>query len=485
MNDKAKNRMHNVDRYAPDRSGGYNASRMSQRASRSPLSPLGMIEPGRTPRSRYSPGSRQPHQVFFSNSNISDGPCVDDETVCDTFELVNVTVVIYRVTGVVCELESAPKRRPTFGIRDNSVSSRSAHSSRLSRVTTSPLSPSVADRDASIVSDHLGNILTTAVVSYRRNTYSNQTALETFLPSIPISSPPRYVGMKHRFQASWPSDQPANDESAIARSSVVVARCMKQEAYVPGVVMGSNYVHEKIELQVHLSRGTELLKLGTATVVVSGEEEGERLMFIPIKPSDSKKTYSKKHMKTKSSKYGYFSGDKSRRFYLDDNSTLRIGVRIHRQASAEEKERNENHARNSLKSGELKKMVQNWGHLNNSKVEIGADCRPALQPQQRTPVAAPNGLFQNLFSCGVLCDMDTSSKVIPLPDDVPMEIQAIKHGNLEIEANMSSVSESTDGSGEESEESEYSSDDSSDESDEYIEPEMSNFQMIETIRRFT
>jgi hypothetical protein len=485
MNGTPKNRTFNMDRYAPDRSNGYNGSRMSQRANRSPLSPLGMLELGRTPRSRYSPGSRQPQQVFFSNSNISDGPCFDDETVCDTFELVNVTVVIYRVTGVVCELESAPKRRSTFGIRDKSVSSRmSGHSSRRSGVTTSLASPSVADGEASIRSDPLGETMTTAVVSYRRNTYSNQTALETFLPSIPISSPSRYVGMKHRFQASWPSDRSANDESAIARSSVVVARCMKQEASIPGVgagAMGSNYVHEKIELQVHLSRGTEIVKLGTATVVVSGEEEGERLMFIPIRPSDSRKEHGKKHIKKKSNKHGYFSGDKSRRYYLDDSATMRIGVRIRRQASAEEKERNENHVRNSLKSGELKKMVQNWGHLNISKVEIGADCRP----QQKTSVAVPSGLFQNLFSCGgVLCAMDASSKVISLPDDVPKEIQAIQYANLKIESNLSSVSESTDGSGEESEESEYS-DDSSDESDEYIEPEMSNFQMIEPVRRYT
>lgn len=68
--------------------------------------------------------------------------------------------------------------------------------------------------------------------------------------------------------------------------------------------MGSNYVHETIELKVHLSRGTEILRLGTPAVVVNGEEEGERMIVVPVQPTESMKKYGNKRLKSKSNKYG-------------------------------------------------------------------------------------------------------------------------------------------------------------------------------------
>jgi hypothetical protein len=500
----ATNRNPKADRYAPDRSGGGYAINLHHQ-NRSPLSPLANTEAARLPltvSNRDSTGPRQPQQVFFSTSDISNDPYFDEETACDRFELMNVTVVIYRVTGVVCETESTPKRRSTFGIRDKSVSSRiSGNSPRMSPVTISSVGPSGADVAGPLI-DH-GWAPTTAVVSYRKNTYSSQTALETFLPSIPIAYPSRYVGPKYRFEASWPSEQAAKDESAITRSSVVVSRCNKQETYVPGALSESNYVHEKIELQVHLSRGTELLKLGSATVMISGDEEGEHLMIVPIKPSDQKKKNTKKRMKTKSIKQGYFSGDLSRRFYLDEHSTMRVGVRILPQAaldSTEGKERNENQARNSLPSGELKNMVQKMGHLNVSKGAVGTECHSTLRHQfednkPNAEAAVSRGLFHNLFSCGALCNTDTSANVFQSAGGVPVEIRAIDLGQLAVESIISSVSESTDGSDADSEEGEDSddsddsdgSDDSedSDDSDD-IEAEINNIaRIVEPLRRFT
>jgi len=480
MNGTPKGRSRTVDRYAPSsRSGRDIALRMTPQ-NRLPLAPL-RIEG--SPSVRCFTGSRQPQQVFFSNSNISNGPSYDDATVCDRFELMNVTVVIYRVTGIVCEQVSPPKRRSKFGNRDK------GEASKVGGSTMGDLNSAMAtDTDESCsTSDHTWPT-TTAVVSYRKKTYSSQTSLETFLPSIPISTPSRYSGMEYRFLASWPSEQPVIDESAIARSSVVVARCMKQETYVPGVTMGSNYVHEAIELKVHLSRGTEILRLGTATVVVNGEEEGERMIVIPVQPTESMTKYGKKRPKAKLKKYGYFSKDKSRRYYLDENAAIKVGVRIFPQASVEEKERNENRARNSLKSGELKKMMQQWRDLDISTTEFGTACYESCNRRQQTSVPKPQNIFQNWFSCGVLCAADTSTPAVAPTDDVPTEIHAPDYGELGVHTVVSSVSESTDGSGEDTEESDDSDDDDDEDDtddDSTTEWVSSSFPTLEEFRRYT
>ena len=131
---------------------------------------------------------------------------------------------------------------------------------------------------------------------------------------------------KVRYDAAWPSEQSIlnQDEGSLERSAFVVTRFMKQSAFIPGIGAGSNYCHETLELGINMSRGTELIRLGTALVAINGEEEGEVKMNIPTTPT----TFEKKKLKKKKNKYGYFSNDSSRRFYLDKNSILKIGVQV-------------------------------------------------------------------------------------------------------------------------------------------------------------
>ena len=218
---------------------------------------------------------------------------MDDE---DKFELMNVTVVVYGLNGILCEKEPTKKKRQKLGRRGDSShrrGDRSVGKSIAGGSTISSLDVSTAS-DESFLDNP--NAPTTAVVSFRKNAFSSHTSLETFLPSIPLSLPSSTMGNKSRYGASWPSEQSelVGDSDNIARSSFKLTRCMQQEAFVPGETRAtaasavSNYVKETMELRINLSRGTELVPLGTASIVISGDEEGEVQMHVPTQPTQNK-----------------------------------------------------------------------------------------------------------------------------------------------------------------------------------------------------
>jgi hypothetical protein len=446
---------------------------------RPPLVPLGLAETSRMPHTpgEYSYGLQQPQRVFFSKSDYSDGSCYEEED-SDNFELMNVTIVIYGVSGIMCEKQTEKRRKPKIGTRDRSMEDSFG---RISGSTISSFDPSASEVGA--LMEYIG-APTTAVVSYRKNTYSSQTALETFLPSVPINNPMSSIGSRYRYQASWPSEQSAlaRDDSALVRSSFKLTRCMKQEAFVPGAGIGSNYVHETLELKINLSRGTELLRLGTATLVLTGEEEGEIQIIVPVKAIDLSKKMNKKRVKVQPNKYGFFSGDSTRRFFLDENSTLRVGIRVLPQdtvMAAEDRERKENDLRQMLGSRNLKEMVQSMGDLNVMNGELRMNHYEDNDFTEATPSddgPKSSNIFQNLFSCGALCATNCSANLRhddAMPDDyVPREIHAEDNRELGLQSLISSVSESTDGS-----DCDYSEGD--------IEAEINNFRMATTLRRFT
>lgn len=459
-------------------------------SKRSPLVPLGLVDSSRNDLT----GLPQPQQVFFSNSDISDGPCFeDDESVGDRYEMMSVTVVIYGLAGIMCEKdEEYAKRRPTLGAPKSISSKISVPSSRVTGSTlSSTMSPSMMGGDRHL-SEYVG-APTTAVVSYRKNKYSSQTALETYLPSVPIGIPSSSTnGQKQRYQAFWPVEQSsaAQDTSALARSSVVVTRPMTKENLTAGDAIGSKYVHERLELQIKMSRGTELLNLGTATIIISGEEqEGERLMIVPIKPMVLQKKRSKKRVRAKPNQYGYFSGDLTRKFYIDGSSTLKVGVRVTpRQTSVSTGklgENSENELRKYLHSGGLKNMVQQLGTLKMGEAIATEGDYPVGRAQHQDELVDANkevsqSFFQNLLSCGALWNTGKNN-LFSTTEDVPVEIHAFQYnGPLGIGSNISSVSESTDGSDGSCETSE----ESDDIEDLDLDAELDNFRMATAFRRF-
>lgn len=420
----------------------------------------------------------QPQRVFFSKSDFSTGE--DGEK----SEEMNINIVIYGLSGVMCEHHKETVTTPIFGIRDKSSKGDSSASTQ----STDP----VSSEELTVLSNI--NAPTTAVVSYRKKAYSSQTALETFLPSIPLKYPTKSNGSKYRYHASWPCEQTSltKDESAIERSSFSFTRVMKQAAFVPGNVARSNYVHETLELRINLSRGTELIHLGAATVVFTGEEEGEVQMIIPARPvAEKSKKLSKNKVKTKSNKYGFFSGDLTRRFFLSQNATLKIGVKAVPQEALDkaaerertvalERERNENRIRKLLGSTDLKEMVKNMGqNMGKMNLQGGMDRLFNTDDLEGLEEDLPvEDMLQNLFCGTAFCGAENACQAInrcqPLVapyDKVPSEIDTVDWSKLGIQSIISSVSDGDSSDDSNSEQSDEEDDEEELDLDEYnVEP---------------
>ena len=206
---------------------------------------------------------------------------------------------------------------------------------------------------------------------------------------------------------------------------------MKESNFGPG----GKYEHETVEVLISLCRGTELIRIGSAHLVLSGEEEGEVKMNLPTKQLE-RKTASKQKLKAKprkANKYGYFSNDFSRRYFLNENATLRVGVRV---VSQKEQERKEN---------ELKEIFRRTDKLKEQVFEMRpGDKNTTNQPSKKEETATSKSLFSNFCSTS-LC-AQPASDYIPT-EDIPMEIDTNQDlAHLGVMSIISSVSESTEGS---------------------------------------
>jgi hypothetical protein len=399
------------------------------------------------------------HDFVFS-------PIVEfDHTEKEMFELMNIRIVIYSMNGIMCEKEPVKKKR--FGRKDGAttVGTPIGSASKGGIVDISTSSISSGDVLSWSEADYLESqsIPTTAVISCQKNAISSKSAINTFLPSIPLQRPIATFVNKVRYMATWTSEQTPlqKDFGENDLSSFQIIRCMKQAVFVPGVGAGSNYVHETIELGINLSRGTEMVPLGTASLIIGGEEEGEVCINIPAKPIAFKNT---KFFKKKN-KYGYFLNDPIRRYYLDENASIKVGIQVVPEATlrfAKEKEKlkikKENEFRQHLVDDEeLKFLLHQMGNDNLNRAEKILfknlpleQCKSGLLQQNKTQNQQRNSHFPDFF-CGAI---NIPTFCVPSPfartqndPEIPTVIHAVPDiDNLVIGSMLSSVSESTDGS---------------------------------------
>jgi hypothetical protein len=348
-----------------------------------------------------------------------------DQSQKTNFELMDTTIIVYGLSGIMCEEELTKPKTPTrFGrSKDSSRSSqiRSLDSRNWSASTVSSMDIS-ARMEGMLIENDLNP--TTALVSLTTHTLSSDTAFETFLPSIPLHRP-SISGLKAKYTALWSAFM--DDDSSREQSSFELVRCMQESNNENAVGnLGSKYVHETVELQLSLSRGTEMILLGTASLVLSGEEEVEVKMNIPTKRTEHKQA-SKQKLKTKgrrANKYGYFSDDVTRRYFLDENATFRIGVQAISQAAKEmaaeqekirekmerEKKRKEDQEPNRLK--ELRERMQRVT-MENTKRRLQMDRQIVFseadneseKPRGHRKQRQTTGPSQSFLPPNLLCSM--------------------------------------------------------------------------------
>ena len=384
---------------------------------------------------RYNPVTAHSADVVSSSAKRY------DENDKDKFELMNVKIVIYGLTGLLCE--NGPEKKQIFGGKKEAITS----DGRFEPKDTS-------EKD-------LGP--TTAVVSCQKNGVSNQISFETFLPSVPLQRPTDARLNKVRYAANWPSEQSIlklqQGDGAMERSAFEITRCMKHNTFVPGMGARSNFCHETLELGINISRGTELIRLGTALLVFNGEEEGEVLMNIPTTPL----VLNSKKLKKKKNKYGYFSNDTSRRYCLDENSILKVGVQVIPEEAmrfAREKDikktKKENEMNDLLEQEKLKDAIHNIGDGNIDQrggIQIKSLTGTGGTSNRVVPITkkSSNSFFPDIF-CG---GMGLTTSWVPncfgrsqTEPEMPAEITTSNNiDQMGIPNIVSSISESTDGSG--------------------------------------
>jgi len=217
----------------------------------------------------------------------------DEDTQLFSDELMNVRLTIYSLSGITRHRD--PKAKP----------SKSKSRATPQKKSKAPLT-----------------IPTTAVVSMTHGQSDSGFAMQTFLPSSELRCRgTNKVDGEERCTAYWRGDESTALLSGEDNtpSTLEMTLTMKREGFQTGMKVGQAhmYSHERIDVNVSIGKGKELIPLGVVSIVVSGEEEGEVVSNFSVKQENRPKKKTKKSVKDDPFVYD-----------LDDSSTLRVGVQV-------------------------------------------------------------------------------------------------------------------------------------------------------------
>lgn len=264
------------------------------------------------------------------------------------FELMEIHITLYNLSGILYRGKTlADKRRRRLDRPSTWRKNRSMASSKASVIsdgltttgtstqggaTLSTISESCTQ--PSLTGFEMNPLLapTTAVVSSTRNDPTSERPMETFMPSLPLHRLSRNDSQNLRYSARWKSDTRAQAIDSEESPSFKILRLMNQQQYVPASRIGelSTYEHEQVDLCVFVGRGKELIPIGVVSFVVTGDEETETILNLPVKKPAKGSSMHERHFKVSKKKKGpkeSFESDPSHVFAVGTNSTLRIGVR--------------------------------------------------------------------------------------------------------------------------------------------------------------
>ena len=189
----------------------------------------------------------------------------------------------------------------------------------------------------------IGSLPVTTFVSCKKNVSSTRT-ISTNVPSLPLSKPSSSHGGKHHhFLVRWPADF---DPHGDALSTFKLTRLMRKESVGSNhnnAPFGFGYLPEEVELTIGLMRGSEMITLGLANLVITGEETEEMIIDLPInitkeavKDSKNKRRSASPLRKLRSTsksslkvlKPTAFPSDPKRKYRLSEQSMIRLQVKI-------------------------------------------------------------------------------------------------------------------------------------------------------------
>jgi hypothetical protein len=176
----------------------------------------------------------------------------------------------------------------------------------------------------------------TALVSFSKKVASSQTSIASHFPSLPLQPSVQHSNtQRQRLIASWPKDY---DDAGNTISTFEFSRMMKKDT-VSSNSSGSGplFLPERVHLLIGLTRGSEIIKLGTTKLVVMGNETQNLQQNLPVSfedanemsilRSNSASMFSRKKA-TKNIKPVSFTNDPNRKYTLDQNACLKVVIKI-------------------------------------------------------------------------------------------------------------------------------------------------------------
>mmetsp|Transcript_18786 Transcript_18786/g.45372 ORF Transcript_18786/g.45372 Transcript_18786/m.45372 type:complete len:686 (+) Transcript_18786:152-2209(+) len=453
-------------------------------------------------RQHQPPPSSAPTTTFATETQAGTTASSQQQQDDAKFELMSVRLTMYGLSGIICEQVKTKKKRFSAGSaggnggggrrnrhKNQNRNGISHHIGELSHKpgngnastagsTISSLS-SVGDIASRQSENTIGQVLmnkstppTTAVVSCEKNAVGSQTSLQTYLPSMPLNQPASVFANKASFSASWPLEKLAvvdttkEAESNKTLSSFQMIRCMQSAGFTSGnsgVVAGTSFKTQHIELQINLSRGTDIFSIGTARVAFCGDEETETVIHVPVHGLEQKlkKRFGKLGGKNKKKQRRRFESDPNLNWSLEDNATIKVGIQVIPQKTLEFREemdtlKKEDELRQLLQQDDIATLLRRMGS-NSDRLGEHAE-KVIMKKEEPTPVVeeAPkveqkDPVITSSFA-GILCGalpssfssfcVGSSTKVPSEPARIPAVVGGNNNQVLSI---LSSVSESTDG----------------------------------------
>jgi hypothetical protein len=260
------------------------------------------------------------------------------------FELMHVKVTVLGLTGILSE-KNPEKKLPSTTPKASGPSSKLLSSNGGSVCEESTLTSVDLNSDDANAFTNKDGTPTTAVLSYQRNVSNSETTIVSHLPSMPLGMPTSSFGFVNRYMASWPAETAIpflHGDDVIEQSTFTLLRVMMRQPYTSGDTRASTnistYVQDTIDLKINLARGRELIPLGVATLVISGDEDAPVVVNVPAKSvrvkngkatvvgASSKKKSRAPKIFRKVPALPCFVSDPSRKFNLDENATLRVSI---------------------------------------------------------------------------------------------------------------------------------------------------------------
>lgn len=179
---------------------------------------------------------------------------------------------------------------------------------------SSNIKTKISASSSSLSNEGEADVPVKAVVSFSKNVNSSQTSIASHVPSLPLTHLDHGNTSIKRFEASWPHDNGSGDDL----STFQFTRMMQVDSasdYHPNQRM--IMIPERIKLTIGLTRGIEMITLGSANIVITGDEAPNMQVNVPISVDKSKK----------GAKFS-FEQDKKKFYTLQEHSCLKIVLNV-------------------------------------------------------------------------------------------------------------------------------------------------------------